>query len=247
MTETSPKTAPRNLLYPRDWSRQPPAYAPDYVTTRARSPERPLIKLEDTELHTTGPVLGQEDIGSGDWDLLSNFATAGQSPIGPRIMVHGQLLDENARAVPGALIECWQANAGGRYRHRSDSYLAPLDPSFGGCGRTLTDDTGHYRFRTVLPGAYPWPNGPNTWRPGHIHFSVFGPAFAQRLITQCYFEGDPLIPLCAIVQTIPDQYAIDGLTAKLDMAKTQPHDLIAYRFDIVLRGRRRTFFEEEAG
>ncbi|MEM9707240.1 MAG: protocatechuate 3,4-dioxygenase subunit beta [Pseudomonadota bacterium] len=230
-------------LYPRDWSRQPPAYTPDYKTTRARSPKRQLVRLVDTSLETSGPIFNNDDLGEDDWDLLTNFAAPGESAIGPRLIVHGRILDENARPVPHTLVECWQANAGGRYRHKVDTYLAPIDPNFGGCGRTLTDSEGRYRFRTVQPGAYPWPNGPNTWRPAHIHFSVFGHAFAQRLITQCYFEGDPFIPLCAIVQTIPDSDAIDALTAKLDLEETIPHDTVAYRFDIILRGRYATFFE----
>ncbi|MEM6896214.1 MAG: protocatechuate 3,4-dioxygenase subunit beta, partial [Pseudomonadota bacterium] len=141
------------------------------------------------------------------------------------------------------LVECWQANAGGRYRHKVDTYLAPIDDNFGGCGRALTDESGYYRFHTVKPGAYPWPNGVNTWRPAHIHFSIFGRAFSQRLITQCYFEGDPFIPICAIVQTIPDPGQIDRLTAKLDLEATIPHDTVAYRFDIVLRGSKSTMFE----
>ncbi|MEM6728199.1 MAG: protocatechuate 3,4-dioxygenase subunit beta [Pseudomonadota bacterium] len=230
-------------LYPRDWSRQPAAYTPDYLTTRARSPRRPLIKLPNTVNDHTGPTFNRDDISAGDWDLLTNFAAPGETAIGPRLIVHGRVLDENARPVPNTLVECWQANAGGRYRHKVDTYLAAIDPNFGGCGRTLTDETGAYRFRTIMPGAYPWPNGPNTWRPAHIHFSIFGYSFSQRLITQCYFEGDPFIPLCAIVQTIPVPDAIDALTARLDMEETIPHDTVAYRFDIILRGRRASFFE----
>jgi protocatechuate 3,4-dioxygenase beta subunit len=145
--------------------------------------------------------------------------------------------------VPNVLVEFWQANAGGRYRHKREGYLAALDPNFGGCGRCLTDDGGNYRFRTVKPGAYPWPNGVNDWRPAHIHFSVFGSGFAQRLITQMYFEGDPMIPLCPIVRTINDPAAIAGLVAALDMGETIPMDARAYKFDIVLRGRRSTMFE----
>ncbi|MCH2077587.1 MAG: protocatechuate 3,4-dioxygenase subunit beta [Rhodobacteraceae bacterium] len=230
-------------LYPRDWSVQPAANTPDYRTTKFRSPTRPLVRLENTPSDSTGPVFNHDDLGPDDWNLLTNFARPGESPIGPRIFVHGRVLDENARPVPNALVECWQANAGGRYRHKVDTYLAPIDPNFGGCGRTLTDSEGRYRFHTVQPGAYPWPNGPNTWRPAHVHFSVFGEAFAQRLITQCYFEGDPFIPLCAIVQTIPSAEAVDGVTAKLDMSETVPHDMVAYRFDIILRGRHRTWHE----
>jgi protocatechuate 3,4-dioxygenase beta subunit len=146
--------------------------------------------------------------------------------------------------VPNTLVEIWQANAGGRYRHKKDTYLAPIDPNFGGCGRTLTDENGYYFFRTVKPGAYPWRNLVNNWRPGpHPRIGLSAPAFCQRLITQCYFEGDPLIPLCPIVQTIPDPDAIAQLVAALDINATIPLDTIAYKFDIVLRGRRSTLFE----
>jgi protocatechuate 3,4-dioxygenase, beta subunit len=163
--------------------------------------------------------------------------------IGPRIIVYGRVLDERGKGVPGALLEFWQANAGGRYRHRKEGYVAPLDPNFGGCGRTITDEDGNYSFRTIQPGPYPWPNGVNDWRPAHIHFSLFGHGFAQRLITQMYFEGDPLIWKCPIVKTINDRAAIEGLTAALDMNATIPMDSRAYKFDMVLRGRRSTLFE----
>jgi protocatechuate 3,4-dioxygenase beta subunit len=143
----------------------------------------------------------------------------------------------------GALVEFWQANAGGRYRHKKETYLAAIDPNFGGVGRTVTDENGYYWFKTIKPGPYPWPNGVNDWRPAHIHFSVFGHGFAQRLITQMYFEGDPLIWLCPIVKTIPDEDAIKRLVAPLDMNATIPMDMRAYKFDIVLRGRRSTLFE----
>ena len=240
MTRAGAETSP---LYPRDWAVQPPALTPAYKSTRARSPKRPLLRVVGTAAEQTGPVFTHDDLGPDDWDLLTNYAAPGQSAIGARVIVHGRVLDQHARPVRGALVECWQANAGGRYRHKVDTYLAPIDPNFGGCGRTLTDEAGRYRFRTVQPGPYPWPNGPNTWRPAHIHFSIFGHSFAERLITQCYFEGDPLIPLCAIVQAIPDEAAVDGLTAKLDMEATIPHDTVAYRFDIILRGRAATPFE----
>ena len=155
------------------------------------------------------------------------------------------MLDERGRPVPGALLEFWQANAGGRYRHKKDTYLAPIDPNFGGCGRALSDDTGYYYFRTVKPGPYPWRNFVNSWRPAHIHFSVFGSGFAQRLITQMYFEGDPLIPHDSIIATVPDKSAADRLTAKLDLNASRPLECLAYRFDIVLRGRRQTLFENK--
>jgi len=169
----------------------------------------------------------------------------GPDAIGQRMVVYGQVLDENARPVPNTLVEYWQANAGGRYRHKKEGYLAALDPNFGGFGRSLTDENGFYHFRTVKPGAYPWPNGGNDWRPAHIHFSVFGHAFAQRLITQMYFEGDPMIWQCPIVGTISDKAAIDQLTARLDRHNTTPMDALCYRFDIVLRGRRSTMFENK--
>lgn len=221
----------------------PPAFTPDYKTSVARSPRYSLISLQNSISEITGPRFGHNDIDEGDNDLLTNYAKAGESPIGERIILHGRVLDENAKPVPNTLVEIWQANAGGRYRHKKDTYLAPIDPSFGGCGRTLTDKNGYFFFRTVKPGAYPWRNMVNNWRPAHIHVSVFGSGFVQRLITQCYFEGDPLIPICPIVQTIPDADAIEQLTAKLDLNATIPLDSIAYKFDIVLRGRRSTLFE----
>ncbi len=228
--------------YQRNRDRHPPALTPNYKTSIARSPQFALISLEQTASEITGPTFGHGDIAPGDNDLIKNYAKTGD-PIGERIIVHGRVLDENARPVPNTLVEVWQANAGGRYRHKKDTYLAPVDPNFGGCGRTLSDDVGYYAFRTIKPGAYPWRNLINNWRPAHIHVSVFGASFSQRLITQLYFEGDPLIPLCPIVRSIPDADAIDQLTAKLDLNATIPLDSIAYRFDIVLRGRRSTMFE----
>jgi protocatechuate 3,4-dioxygenase beta subunit len=230
-------------FYQRDRSLHPPALTPTYKTSVARSPRYALISLQNSVSEITGPVFGHTDIDAGDNDLLTNYAQAGESPIGERIILHGRVLDENAKPVPNTLVEVWQANAGGRYRHKKDTYLAPIDPNFGGCGRTLTDENGYYFFRTVKPGAYPWRNMVNNWRPAHVHVSVFGAGFVQRLITQCYFEGDPLIPICPIVRTIPDPGAIEQLTAKLDMNATIPLDTIAYKFDIVLRGRRSTLFE----
>ena len=229
--------------YPRDRDWHPSAYYPDYKSSIYRSPTKPLIKAPQSPSEDMGPVFGHDMLGNLDNDLIRNFAGPGAMAIGPRLIVHGRVLDENARPVPGALIEVWQANAGGRYRHAKEGYLAPLDPHFGGCGRAITGDDGTYRFMTIQPGAYPWPNGPNSWRPAHIHFSVFGHSFAQRLITQMYFEGDPLIPLCPIVQSICDPAAVDQLTARLDMDAAAPMDALAYRFDIVLRGRGSTPFE----
>ncbi|MEC9435450.1 MAG: protocatechuate 3,4-dioxygenase subunit beta [Pseudomonadota bacterium] len=221
----------------------PKPYDPGYKTSVLRSPSRPLVALDSTLSELTGPVFGHDQLGPLDDDLTLNFARPGHTPVGPRIIVHGRVLDENGRPVPGALLEVWQANAGGRYRHKKESYLAPLDPDFGGCGRCLTDEAGWYRFRTIQPGPYPWPNGPNDWRPAHIHFSLFGHGFGQRLITQMYFEGDPLIWKCPIVNTIPDRAAVERLIAPLDLRNAVPMDALCYRFDIVLRGRRSTLFE----
>lgn len=229
--------------YPRDLNMHPPAYTPGYRTSVLRSPQKAPIGFDGSPTEFTGPTFGHSLIGELDNNLILNFAQAGESAIGERIMVHGYVLDEEARPVRNTLVEFWQANAGGRYRHKKDSYLAPLDPNFGGCGRTMTDENGYFHFFTIRPGAYPWPNGKNDWRPAHIHFSVFGAAFAQRLITQMYFEGDPNIALCPIVKTIPDEDAIDRLIARLDMHNSRPHDMRAYRFDIVLRGKRSTVFE----
>ena len=229
-------------FYRRDRSQQPLPLSPGYKSTVLRAPVRPLHALEQTVLEQTGPALGHTPLGPLDHDLIRNAATTGDA-LGERIYVFGRVLDENARPVPNALIEVWQANAAGRYAHVRDGYLAPLDPNFSGCGRCLSDAEGRYLFRTIKPGPYPWPNNGSDWRPAHIHLSVFGEAFSQRLITQLYFEGDPLIKTCPIVATIPDPDAIDQLIARLDRNATIPLDTIAYKFDIVLRGRRSTLFE----
>lgn len=228
---------------PRDRTWQPDALTPPYKTSIKRSPQAALLSFPSTLSEETAPIFGHNLLGELDNDLIHNFAKAGESAIGPRIIVHGRVLDEVGRPVAGALIEAWQANAGGRYRHKKESYLAALDPNFGGCGRTITGEDGSYEFRTVMPGPYPWPNGMNDWRPAHIHFSLFGHGFAQRLITQMYFQGDPLIPLCPIVGVLKSQDAVDALTAPLDMNRTVPMDSLAYKFDMVLRGRRQTYFE----
>lgn len=243
MSDDSGRRQPQGGFYPRDLTWHPPAFTPGYKTSVLRAPQKALVALDSTLSETTGPAFGHDALGPLDDDLVHNFARSGESAIGERIVVHGRLVDENGRGVAGALIEVWQANAGGRYRHRKDGYLAPLDGNFGGCGRTITGPDGRYAFRTIRPGPYPWPNGPNDWRPSHIHFSVFGDGFAQRLITQMYFEGDPLIPRCPIVRTIADPAAAAQLVAALDMAETLPMDALAYKFDIVLRGRRSTPFE----
>ena len=230
-------------FFPRDRAWHAPALTPGYKTSVLRAPQRALLSLDGTISETTGPVFGHSMIGELDNDLILNYAQPGESAIGERIIVHGRVLDERARPVAGALVEFWQANAGGRYRHKKETYLAAIDPNFGGCGRAITDEDGCYHFRTIRPGAYPWPNGINDWRPAHLHFSIFGHGFAQRLITQMYFEGDPMIWKCPIVGTIPDKAAIEQLIAPLDWGNTIPMDSRAYKFDIVLRGRRSTMFE----
>jgi protocatechuate 3,4-dioxygenase beta subunit len=226
----------------RDRGIHPPAFTPEYKTTVLRSPRLSLWSLQNSLSEVTGPVFGQDELGPLDNDLILNYAKEGQ-PIGERIIVHGHVRDENGRGVPRTLVESWQANAGGRYRHRNDHYIAPIDPNFGGCGRTLTDDDGYYSFRTIKPGPYPWRNYVNSWRPAHIHFSVFGSGFAQRLITQMYFEGDPLIWRDAMIKIMPDEAAVRRLIAALDLNASIPLDTLAYCFDIVLRGRWSTPFE----
>jgi protocatechuate 3,4-dioxygenase beta subunit len=243
MSDNSNSSPETGAFFARDRTRHAPAFTPGYKTSVLRSPQRALLSLDCTISEITGPVFGHSILGDLDNDLIHNFAKPGESAIGERIIVHGRVVDERNRPVPGTLLEFWQANAGGRYRHKKETYLAALDPNFGGCGRAITDADGHYAFRTVRPGAYPWPNGVNDWRPAHIHFSVFGHGFAQRLITQMYFEGDPMIWRCPIVGTIPDKQAVEQLVAPLDWGNTIPMDARAYKFDIVLRGRRSTLFE----
>ena len=242
LNRPEPFTPRDGAFFQRDRSIHPPAHTPGYKSSVLRSPRQALLSLENSISEITGPVFGHNDLGPLDNDLIRNYAKDGD-PVGERIVVHGRVLDETGRGVPNTLVEFWQANAGGRYRHKKDTYLAPIDPNFGGCGRALTDETGYYYFRTVKPGPYPWRNYVNSWRPAHIHFSVFGSGFAQRLITQMYFEGDPLIPVCPILTTIPDKDALDRLVAPLDLNASTPFDSLAYRFDIVLRGQRSTYFE----
>lgn len=232
-------------LIPRNRAIHPPAYDVDYKTAVARSPRFALLSLESTVTEETGPVFGHDLLGPHDSNLIVNYTQGKERAVGERIRVHGRVMDENGRAVPNTLVEVWQANAGGRYRHVKDTYFAPLDPHFGGCGRTITDENGHYEFMTIRPGAYPWPNRANDWRPMHIHFSLFGSGFGHRLITQMYFQGDPLIDLCPIAATIKNRSQLDRLVAPLDMQGSRPMDYLAYKFDIVLRGRRQTMFENK--
>ena len=232
-------------LIPRNRAAHPVAYDADYKTSVTRSPNLTLLSMESTLTEETGPRFGHGRLGGLDNNLILNFSKGAAPAIGERILMHGRVLDELGRPVPHTLVEIWQANAGGRYRHVKDGDLAPLDPNFGGCGRTITDENGYYQFLTIRPGAYPWPNRANDWRPMHIHLSVFGHSFGQRLITQMYFEGDPLIERCPIAATIKSRSQLDRLVAPLDMAHARPLDFLAYKFDIVLRGRRQTMFENK--
>jgi len=237
-----PTTWPYGEFYQRNRAQHPPALTPAYKTSVLRSPQKSLISLQNSLSEITGPVFSHDELGPLDNDLIMNYAKEGL-PVGERIIVHGYVWDENARPVRNALVEVWQANAGGRYRHKKDTYIAPIDPNFGGCGRMLTDEDGHYVYRTIKPGPYPWRNYVNDWRPAHIHYSISGTGFAQRLITQMYFEGDPLIATCPILRSIPNESAVRQLIAPLDRNAGVQLDSLAYRFDIVLRGSRATWFE----
>ena len=232
-----------NSFYPIDKNIHPKSFFPDYKSSILRSPKKNLVSIDTIISDLYGNVLDKKDLGLLDNDLTKNFNKYNE-PIGERILVYGKLLDENSKPIPNSLIEIWQANSGGKYRHSGDTYKAPLDPNFGGWGRCLTDENGNYYFKTIKPGAYPWPNGGNNWRPAHIHFSIFGLSFLQRLVTQMYFEGDPLIAKCPIAQSINDKKALESLISKLDINKSIHMDYIAYQFNITLRGDKSIPFEK---
>lgn len=225
-----------------DPNSQPLLLYKPYFATALRAPRKPLIVLPHTLSEVTGPIYGHGDIAETDNDLTRQHSG---EPLGERVVVAGRVLDDNGRPVPHTLIEIWQCNAAGRYLHRTDQHAAPLDPNFSGAGRTRTDANGNYRFVTIKPGAYPWKNHANAWRPRHIHFSLFGTAFATRLVTQMYFPGDPLIPFDPILNSIPSERARERLISKFDLDLTEPDWALGYRFDIVLRGREGTFFENK--
>jgi protocatechuate 3,4-dioxygenase beta subunit len=226
----------------RDPASHPPAYAPGYKSSVLRSPKQALISLQNSLSEVTAPVFRADELGRLDDDLILNCAKGGM-PVGERLIVHGYVRDQFGRPVKNALVEVWQANASGRYRHKKDQYIGALDPNFGGCGRMLTDENGHYVYRTIRPGPYPWRNRINDWRPAHIHYALSGDGWAQRLITQMYFEGDPLIASCPILRSVPSEEQIRGLIALQDPSAFVQLDSRAYRFDIVLRGQRATLFE----
>ena len=225
-----------------NWKVQPPYLHPAYKSTVKRSPSRPLVPLTQSLSELTGPVYGHDEIHPLDNDLTKNSVKTGE-PLGERIIVTGQLLDDRGKPIPNALIEIWQANSAGRYMHKVDQHDAPLDPNFHGAGRMLTDENGVYRFITIKPGSYPWRNHLNAWRPHHIHFSIFGTNFLQRLVTQMYFPGDPLLPLDPIYNSVPDEEARKRLVSIYDHDVTTPDWALGYRFDIVVCGPRQTPFE----
>lgn len=216
---------------------QPPHLHAPYASTVKRAPTRPLIRMPHTLSEVTGPVFGHDRVQPGDADLTRQCE--GQ-PIGERMILAGRVLDGDGRPVPHTLVEIWQANSTGRYHHERDQHDAPLDPNFIGTGRCITDAEGNYRFVTIKPGAYPWRNHHNAWRPEHIHFSLFGPSFMTRLVTQMYFPGDPLFPYDPIFNGIPDEAARQRVICQFDLGLTEPEWALGYRWDIVLRGREAT-------
>jgi protocatechuate 3,4-dioxygenase beta subunit len=220
----------------------PPLDSPAYGSSRLRAPSQPPLVIPQTVTEVTGPVLGERGFGPLDDDLTRQH---GGEPLGERIIVHGRVLDGDGRPIPDTLVEVWQANAAGRYLHDLDRHPAPLDPNFSGAGRVLTDAEGRYRFVTIKPGAYPWKNHHNAWRPAHIHFSLFGRAFTQRLVTQMYFPGDPLFDHDPIFNSVPDPAARQRMICAFDLEATEPEWALGYQWDIVLRGRDATVFEHE--
>jgi protocatechuate 3,4-dioxygenase, beta subunit len=237
--------ADETVAFPPGYRRSQPGTQPDYLfddyaSTRKRAPTQPPIAIAQTLSEMTGPRFGRSSLRPGDEDM-TRFG--GGSAVGERIRVGGRLVDEDGEPIRDALIEIWQANAAGRYVHADDQHDAPLDPHFSGLGATVTDDSGCYSFQTIKPGAYPWRNHHNAWRPAHIHFSLFGNAYAQRLVTQMYFPGDPLMAFDPICNSTADREARDRLIAAFDWETTSPEYALGYRFDIVLRGRDQTPME----
>ena len=219
----------------------PPMDYSGYKSTALRHPKEPLIALPHRLTEVTGPVFGEGRVGELDHDLTRQHAG---EPIGQRIIVHGHVKEDDGRPVPDTLVEVWQANAGGRYRHAVDQWPSPLDPNFTGAGRTITDKNGYFRFTTIKPGAYPWRNHPNAWRPAHIHFSLFGRAFTQRLVTQMYFPDDPLFFQDPIFHAVRDPKARERMISRYDHTITNEQWALGFYWDIVLRGQDQTPFED---
>lgn len=233
----------RRILTTPDRSLHPPFLHPPYASTLERAPEHELVLLPQRLSDLTGPAFGEDALRPEDADLTLNARVDGE-PIGERIIVAGTVMDDAGRPVPNTLVEVWQANACGRYIHQRDQHDAPLDPNFGGAGRFLTDGRGAYRFTTIRPGAYPWRNHDNAWRPAHIHFSVFGRNFGSRLVTQMYFPGDPLLALDPIYGSVPDARGRERLVSSYAHDITEAEWALGYRFDIVVCGSVQTPFEE---
>lgn len=227
--------------YRREDAGQPASLYPPYASTVARSPREPLVKIPHTPTETTGPANAWSRLMGGAMTDLTTQHKA--MPQGQRIVVSGRILDEDGRPVPNTVMEIWQANAAGRYIHKKDQWDAPLDPNFTGAGRVITDAEGRYQFTSVRPGAYPWKNHKNAWRPSHIHLSLLGPAFATRLVTQMYFPDDPLIEIDPIANAVPMPYR-QRMVSRFDIETTQPNWALGYLFDVVLRGRDATPFED---
>lgn len=226
----------------RDWDSQPPYVHPEYKSTVLRGPTKPLVPIPQSLSELTGPVYGHEAVGDLDSDLTRNARVNGE-PLGERIIVAGRVVDEDDRPIPNTLVEVWQCNAAGRYVHVADDHDAPLDPNFLGAGRCVTDENGRYEFRSIKPGAYPWRNHPNAWRPAHIHLSLFGASFVSRLVTQMYFPGDPLFPFDPIFNGVPEG-ARQRMVSSFELDLTEPEFALGYNFDIVLRGPKATPMED---
>jgi protocatechuate 3,4-dioxygenase beta subunit len=242
---TTHTTARSGLILPtyqRDDASHPSLNTPEYGSSTLRHPKQPLQLLPQFLTEVTGPLLGRHRVADNDHDLTVQHDG---EPQGERIIVSGRVRDSDGRPVPYTLVELWQANAAGRYRHSGDRHPAPLDPNFSGVGRCMTDADGNYKFITIKPGAYPWRNHDNAWRPAHLHFSLFGQAFTQRLITQMYFPGDPLFYQDPIFNSVRDPKARERMISRFDLATTAPEWALSYKFDIVLRGTGATPFEDE--
>ena len=230
-------------LIKRNYEKQPQLNYPDYKSSILRAPKKDKFFFPSSPSEISGPTFNKNIIGKLDNDLTLNFSHNNGTPLGHKIIVHGTIRDQFLKPIDGALIEIWQANAGGKYLHNSDQNIVAIDPNFAGCGRYITEGNGAYQFITIQPGPYPYPNRGVEWRPMHIHFSIFGQSFGQRLITQMYFEGDPLIKFCPMVNSIPDAKAKKSLIGLLDRTQSNIKKLLAYKFDIILRGSTQTYFE----
>ena len=229
----------------RNYKKHPQLEFPDYKSSILRAPKNKKVSFSSTITEISGPVFNKNILSKIDNDLTLNFSKNKILPIGHKIIVFGTICDQFSNPIEGAPVEIWQANAAGKYLQKKEKNIAPIDPNFSGCGRSMTSSKGYYEFITIQPGPYPYPNRGIEWRPMHIHFSVFGKSFGQRLITQMYFEGDPLINLCPMVNSISDEKARKSLISTLDTSQSNKKKLLAYKFDIILRGTNQTYFENK--